>query len=277
MQSEFSLRDRVVVITGGSRGIGEAIGLRLAREGAKIALWAKTVEPDPRLPGTMQSAAEAMRSAGAAEVLIAAVDLRFDAQVDAALEKVLEHFGGIDVLVNNASAISLSSTLDTPMKRFDLMFGVNVRATYLCSKSCLPALLRSDNPHILNLAPPLNLAPHHFAPHLAYTLSKYGMSMCTLGLAEEFRSAGVAVNALWPKTTIATAALRNVPGGDQLLRHSRKPEIVAEAAYRILRQNSRQCSGNFFLDEEVLRSAGVEDFDAYAVETGKPLQPDLFL
>ncbi len=194
-----------------------------------------------------------------------------------AVAKTVETFGGIDVLVNNASAIFLAGTLETPMKRFDLMHAVNVRATYLCSQVCLPHLLKAENPHILNLAPPLNMQPHWFAGHVAYTMSKYGMSMCVLGMAEEFRDAGVAVNALWPKTAIATAAVKNLLGGEDAIRGCRRPEIVADAAYAILTRDARRCTGNFFVDEEVLRAEGVEDFAGYAVDPTAELLPDFFL
>ncbi|WP_397547233.1 SDR family oxidoreductase [Rhodothermus marinus] len=272
-----SLKGKVLFITGASRGIGKAIALRAARDGARIVIAAKTVEPHPKLPGTIYTAAEEVRAAGG-EALPIPVDVRFEDQIQQAVEQAVAHFGGIDILVNNASAIYLAGTLETPMKRFDLMHQVNVRATFACSQACLPHLMKAENPHILVLSPPLKLEPRWFAPHLAYTLSKYGMSMCVLGMAEEFREAGVAVNALWPRTTIATAAVRNLLGGEEMVRRSRKPEIVADAAHVILTQPSRRCTGNFFIDEDVLRQVGVTDFTYYAVDPSVgELMPDLFV
>lgn len=272
-----SLKGKVLFITGASRGIGKAIALRAARDGARIVIAAKTVEPHPKLPGTIYTAAEEVRAAGG-EALPIPVDVRFEEQIQQAVEQAVAHFGGIDILVNNASAIYLAGTLETPMKRFDLMHQVNVRATFACSQACLPHLMKAENPHILVLSPPLKLEPRWFAPHLAYTLSKYGMSMCVLGMAEEFREAGVAVNALWPRTTIATAAVRNLLGGEEMVRRSRKPEIVADAAHVILTQPSRRCTGNFFIDEYVLRQVGVTDFTPYAVDPSVgELMPDLFV
>ncbi len=272
-----SLKGKVLFITGASRGIGKAIALRAARDGARIVIAAKTVEPHPKLPGTIYTAAEEVRAAGG-EALPIPVDVRFEDQIQQAVEQAVAHFGGIDILVNNASAIYLAGTLETPMKRFDLMHQVNVRATFACSQACLTHLMKAENPHILVLSPPLKLEPRWFAPHLAYTLSKYGMSMCVLGMAEEFREAGVAVNALWPRTTIATAAVRNLLGGEEMVRRSRKPEIVADAAHVILTQPSRRCTGNFFIDEDVLRQVGVTDFTPYAVDPSVgELMPDLFV
>ncbi|SHK17256.1 SDR family oxidoreductase [Rhodothermus profundi] len=272
-----SLKGKVLFITGASRGIGKAIALRAARDGARIVIAAKTVEPHPKLPGTIYTAAEEIRAVGG-EALPLPVDVRFEDQIQEAVEKAVAHFGGIDILVNNASAIYLAGTLETPMKRFDLMHQVNVRATFACSQACLPHLMKAENPHILVLSPPLKLEPRWFAPHLAYTLSKYGMSMCVLGMAEEFREAGVAVNALWPRTTIATAAVRNLLGGEEMVRRSRKPEIMADAAHVILTQPSRQCTGQFFIDEDVLRQVGVTDFTPYAVDPSiGELTPDLFV
>jgi citronellol/citronellal dehydrogenase len=269
-----SLQGKVLFITGASRGIGHAIALRAAREGAAIVIAAKTAAPHPKLPGTIYSAAEDVRAAGG-EALPLVVDIRFEDQVRAAVEQAVAHFGGIDILVNNASAISLTGTLETPMKRFDLMHGVNARGTFLCSQACLPFLARAKNPHILTLSPPLDMRSKWFAPHVAYSMAKYGMSMCVLGMAEEFRSQGIGVNALWPRTAIATAALEMIPGMD--VRSCRKPEIVADAAAWILSQPAREFTGQFAIDEEILRRAGVTDFDSYAVEAGTALQGDFFL
>jgi citronellol/citronellal dehydrogenase len=271
-----NLKGRTVLVTGASRGIGKAIGLRAARDGANVVLFAKTTTPHPALEGTIHTAAEEMKVAGG-EALACPVDIRFEEQVVEAVSRAVARFGGIDVLVNNASAIRLTGTLDTPMKRFDLMHSVNVRATFLCSQACLPHLLKSDNPHVLNIAPPLNMDPRWFAPHVAYTMAKYGMSMCVLGMAEEFRGRGVAVNALWPRTLIATAAVRNLLGGEQAIQGSRLPEIMADAAHHILTRPSRETTGNFFIDEDVLRAAGVTDLSAYAVLPGREPTPDLFL
>lgn len=249
---ERTLRDRTLLITGGSRGIGKAVGLRAARDGANVVVAAKTTEPHPRLPGTIFTAAAAMEEAGG-RALAVETDIRFAEQVEAAVHKAVATFGGIDILVNNASAIQLTGTLDTDLKRFDLMHDVNVRGTFLCCRTTLPHLLKAENPHILTLAPPPTLDAAWYAPHLAYTLSKVGMSLCVLGLAAEFRNEGVAVNALWPRTTIATAAIRNVVGGEQMMTRSRHPEIVADAAHAILTRDARRCTGNFFIDEDVLR------------------------
>jgi len=269
------LQRKRVFITGASRGIGKAIGLRLAQDGARIAIAAKTAEPHPKLPGTIHTAAAEIQAAGG-EALPLQVDIRSEEQVQAALGETVRAFGGLDILINNASAINLSGTLDLPMKRYDLMQDVNTRGTFLCSKLALPHLLAGSNPHILNLSPPLNLDPRWFAAHTAYTIAKYGMSMCVLGLAAEFEGR-VAVNALWPRTAIATAAIRNLLGGEDMLRQSRKPAIVADAAHAILSRPASEANGRFFLDEDVLREAGVTDFDAYAVEPGNPLVPDFFL
>ncbi len=270
-----SLAGKRILITGASRGIGAAIARRAAHDGARIALIAKTEEPHPTLPGTIHTVADEIREAGG-EALPIATDLRFDDQIELAVEQTVARLGGLDVLVNNASAIFLAGTSDTPMKRFDLMFGVNVRATFAMSRACLPHLERSENAHILNLAPPLDLQAKWFAPHLAYTMSKYGMSLCTLGLSEELRSKGIAVNSLWPRTVIATAALRML-GGAVDPRRCRKPEIVADAAHAVLSRPAGECTGRFLIDEHVLRSAGVADFEPYAVEPGNELLTDLFL
>jgi citronellol/citronellal dehydrogenase len=269
-----TLQGKTLFITGATRGIGLAIALRAARDGANIVVTGKTTEPHPRLPGTIHTAAAAIEKAGGAALAIA-TDIRFEEQVRHAVTQAVQRFGGIDILVNNASAISLTGTLQTPMKRFDLLMSVNVRATYLCSQACLEHLSRAANPHVLTLSPPLDLRPKWFAPHLAYTISKYGMSMCVLGMAEEFRGAGIALNALWPRTLIATAALQMVPGVDA--RQGRTPEIMADAAWHILTRDARSCTGNFFIDDEVLRAAGITDLSPYAVSPGTPLLTDLFL
>jgi citronellol/citronellal dehydrogenase len=271
-----SLAGKTIFITGGSRGIGKAIALRAARDGANVVVAAKTTETHPKLPGTIHSAAAEIEAAGG-RALACAVDVRSEDQIQAAVELAVRSFGGIDILVNNASAISLTGTLQTPLKRFDLMHQVNVRGTFACSQACLPHLLRAANPHILNLAPPPNFEEKWFAPHVAYSLAKFGMTLCVLGMAGEFREAGVAVNALWPRTVIATAAVQNLLGGDETMRGSRTPEIVADAAHVILTRPSRSCTGNYFVDEDVLRSAGVEDFSRYQTAPGAELFPDFFL
>jgi citronellol/citronellal dehydrogenase len=264
-----TLSGKTLFISGGSRGIGLAIALRAARDGANIAIAAKTAEPNPKLPGTIHTAAAQIEQAGG-KALAIPCDIRDEAAVLAAVAATVQHFGGVDILINNASAISLTGTLATPMKRFDLMFGVDVRGSFLCSQACLPhlriAAAAGRNPHILTLSPPLNMDPKWFAPHVAYTMAKYGMSMCVLGMAEEFRADGIAVNALWPRTVIATAALAMIPGARDQLDHTRKPEIVADAAHAILTRDSRQCTGNFFIDDEVLRAAGVTDLAKYRHE-----------
>jgi citronellol/citronellal dehydrogenase len=270
-----SLAGKTLFITGASRGIGKAIALRAAADGANIAIAAKTTEPHPKLPGTIYTAAEEIEAAGG-KALPLAVDIRDEEQVREAVQRTVDTFGGIDVLVNNASAINLTGTLETPMKRFDLMWGVNARGTFACSQACLPSLLKARNPHILTLSPPLNLDPRWFKDHVAYTMSKYGMSFCVLGMAEEFRDRGVAVNALWPRTVIATAALAML-GGRIPPERCRTPEIMADAAHAVLTRDSRSATGNFYIDDEVLREAGVTDFTKYAVKPGEPLLPDLFL
>jgi len=270
------LTAKTLFVTGGSRGIGKAIALRAARDGANVAVAAKTDEPHPRLPGTVHSAVEEIEAAGG-RGLACVTDIRFEDQVHAAVNRTVETFGGIDILVNNASAIFLADTLDTPLKRYDLMHSVNARGTYFVSQICLPHLLDAANPHILNISPPLNMDERWFAPHVAYTMSKYGMSMCVLGMAAEFRERGVAVNALWPRTAIATAAIENLLGGEEAIRNCRKPQIMADAAHAILVRDSQQCTGNFFVDDEVLQAEGVPNMDKYAVEPGQELMPDFFL
>jgi citronellol/citronellal dehydrogenase len=270
-----SLKDKVIFITGASRGIGREIALRCARDGANIIIAAKTAEPHATLEGTIYSVAEEVEKAGG-KALPLVVDVRDEDVVAAAVDKAVATFGGIDILINNASAINLASTLDIPMKRFDLIQTVNSRATFMCSKLCVPHLKKASNPHILNLSPPLNMQPKWFKEHLAYTMSKYGMSMCTLGMAGEFKALGIAVNSLWPKTLIATAAISiNFP--KPLLDACRKPDIMADAAHAILTSNSREVTGNFFVDELLLKEHGVKDFSAYALHPGAPLYPDLFL
>jgi citronellol/citronellal dehydrogenase len=272
----MTLRDKTIFITGASRGIGKAIALRAAKDGARVVIAAKTSEAHPRLPGTIHSAAEEVERAGG-RALACVVDVRFEEAIRAAVDRAVQTFGGIDVLINNASAISLTGTLDTPPKRFDLMHQVNVRGTFFCSQACLPHLLRAANPHILNLAPPLDMAERWLSPHLAYTMSKFGMSMCTLGMAGEFRDAGVAVNALWPKTVIATAALRNIPAGDAIEHGSRSAQIMADAAHAVVTRPSRERTGQLLIDEDVLREAGVTDFSVYQTVPGADLVPDLFV
>ena len=269
-----TLAGKTLFITGASRGIGLAIAVRAARDGANIVIAAKTGTPHPKLPGTIHTAAAEVEAAGG-KALPLIVDIRFEEQVYRAVEQAVARFGGIDILVNNASAIGLTGTLETPMKRFDLMMGVNVRGTFLCSQACLPHLKQSANPHILTLSPPLDMRPQWFAPHAAYTISKYGMSMCVLGMAEEFREVGIAVNALWPRTIIATAALQVIPGAES--ERGRTPEIVADAAWHILTGSSRSTTGNFFIDDEVLAATGITDLSRYAVAKGQPLRSDLFI
>ena len=271
-----SLRGKTLFITGASRGIGKAIALRAAKDGANIAIAAKTTQPQPKLPGTIFTAAEEIEKAGG-KALACVTDIRDEAQVAAAVAKTVEVFGGIDILVNNASAISLTGTVDTPMKRYDLMHGVNVRGTFVCSQACIPHLKKASNPHILNNSPPLNLQARWFAPHVAYTMSKFGMSLCVLGMAEELKEDGIAVNALWPKTMIATAAVQNLLGGEASIRGSRKPEIMADAAHAILTKPSRDFTGQFCIDEEVLRAEGVTDFSNYQAVPGAQLFGDLFV
>jgi citronellol/citronellal dehydrogenase len=269
------LRNKTIFITGSSRGIGREIALRCARDGANVVITGKTVEAHPKLPGTIHSVEEEVIAAGG-QALAIQMDVRDEQAIHAAVEQAAAHFGGIDVLVNNASAISLTSTLQTPAKRLDLMWDVNMRATFLASQACIPYLKKAANPHILTLSPPLNMEAKWFAPHVAYTMSKFGMSMCMLGMAHEFADDGIACNCLWPKTTIATAAIEfNFP--EAVLRGSRKPAIVADAAHAILLRDSKTFSGNFFIDEEVLRATGVKDFEQYAVSPGERLYIDLFV
>jgi len=259
----MSLAGKTLFVSGASRGIGLAIALRAARDGANVAIVAKTTEPHPKLPGTIYSAAEEIERAGG-KALPIACDIRDEVKVREAAEQTANRFGGIDACINNASAISLTPTPKTDMKRYDLMQSINTRGTFVCSQATLPYLKKSTNPHILTLSPPLDLQAKWFAPHVAYSIAKYGMSLCTLGMAEELRAAGVAVNSLWPLTTIDTAAVRNLLGGDGMAKSSRTPEILADAAYAILNRPARECTGNFFIDEEVLRSEGVTDFAKYA-------------
>ncbi|GAC1363055.1 MAG: NAD(P)-dependent oxidoreductase [Herpetosiphon sp.] len=270
------LHGKTLFVTGASRGIGLAIALRAARDGANVVVAAKSTVPQPRLQGTIYSAAEAIEEAGGT-ALACAVDIRDEGQIRAAVQQTVDRFGGIDILINNASAISLTGTLDTPMKRFDLMHQVNSRGTFACAQACLPHLQKAKNPHILNMSPPLNMEARWFGPHVAYTMAKYGMSMCVLGMAAEFAGDGIAVNALWPRTVIATAAVQNLLGGDEAMQHSRKPRIMADAAYVILTKASREFSGHFCIDEEILREAGVSDFEQYAVTPGGSLLPDFFV
>ncbi len=271
--SEF--QGKTVFITGASRGIGKAIGIKLAQAGANVAIAAKTAEPHPKLPGTIYSAAEEMEAAGG-KALPLIVDVREEEMVQEAINKTVETFGGLDILINNASAIMLTDTLSTQMKRFDLMHQVNFRGTFMTSQKAIPHLLKSENPHILNLAPPLSLEAKWFKNHLPYTMAKFGMSFCTLAMSEEFKKKGLAVNSLWPRTAIATAAI-NMLGGDAMMKASRKPQIVADAAFHILKRPSTECSGNYFIDDEVLASEGITDLDHYAVTPGGNLMPDFFI
>ena len=271
-----SLKGKTLFITGASRGIGLAIALRAARDGANIAIAAKTVEPHPKLKGTIHSAAEEVMSAGG-QALPVACDIRDEAQVIAAVEATVAEFGGIDICVNNASAISLTNSQMTDMKRFDLMMGINTRGTFLVSKYCIPHLKKADNPHILMLSPPLDMKTKWFEHSTAYTMAKFGMSMCVLGLSGELKSAGVAVNALWPRTTIATAAVGNLLGGDAMMRASRTPEIMGDAAHVILTRPSREFTGQFCIDDKVLYDSGVRDFEHYRVDPSRPLMSDFFV
>ena len=270
------LSGKTLFISGGSRGIGLAIALRAGRDGANVVIAAKTDTPHPKLPGTIHSAAEEIRDAGG-HALPVLCDIRDEEQVGAAVEKTVETFGGIDICINNASAIQLSRTLATDMKRFDLMNGVNARGTFLVSKMCIPHLKKAENPHILTLSPPLDMSPKWFKNHVAYSMAKYGMSMCTLGMAEEFRADGIAVNSLWPLTAIDTAAIRNVLGGDSVAKMSRTTDILSDAAHVVLTRRSQTCTGNFFIDELVLMEEGVTDFSVYAVDPKAELAGDFFV
>ena len=272
----MSLAGKTLFMSGGSRGIGLAIARRAAADGANVAIAAKTDEPHPALPGTVHTAAAEIEEAGG-RALAVVCDIRDEAQVEAAVAKTVETFGGIDVCVNNASAISLTGTLETSMKRYDLMNDINARGTFLVSKTCIPHLKASAHAHILNLSPPLDMRAKWFQGHVAYTMAKYGMSLCVLGMAEELRGEGIGVNALWPLTAIDTAAVRNVLGDDRMARMSRLPDIVADAAHAILVRDPRECTGNFFIDEEVLKEEGVTDFAKYQHEGAKALMADFFV
>jgi citronellol/citronellal dehydrogenase len=269
-------KDKTLFITGASRGIGEAIALRLAREGANIVIVAKSVKEDPRLGGTIHSVATKVNDAGG-KGLAVQCDIRDEEQILAAVQQAISIFGGIDILINNASAISLNNTEQTETKRFDLIHDINVRGTFLVTKHCVPFLRKAANPHILTLSPPVDMDPKWIAPYVGYTISKYNMSMMTLGWAQEFKKYGVAANSLWPVTTIATSAVKNILGGDMLMNMSRKPEILADCAYYILQQPAKECTGNLFLDEQVLKTAGITDLAHYAVNPGGPLQKDLYV
>ncbi len=271
-----SLKGKTLFITGGSRGIGLAIAKKAAADGANIAIAAKTAEPHPKLPGTIFTAAKEIEDAGG-KALPLQVDIRFEDQVEAAMAKTAETFGGIDILINNASAVSISGLAETSMKKFDLMHSINLRGTYLCSQKALPYLKKSSNPHILNLSPPPDLSPKWFGPCLAYTMAKYGMSMCAMGVAEEFKKEGIAANALWPRTAIATAAIEFELGGKSILKHCRTTDILSDVAHIILTRPSKSATGNFYIDDEVLASEGITDLSGYAVQAGQPLLLDFFL
>jgi citronellol/citronellal dehydrogenase len=271
-----NLAGKTLFMSGGSRGIGLAIAKRVAADGANVALVSKTSEPNPKLPGTIFSAAKEIDEAGGNALPIVG-DIRFDDQVEAAVARTVEAFGGIDLCLNNASAINLSGTEQLPMKTYDLMQDINTRGTYLVSRTCIPHLKQADNPHILSLSPPLNLSPHWFANNLAYTMAKYGMSMCTLGMSVEFAVDGIAVNSLWPRTAIATAAVQNLLGGDDAMRRTRTPEIMADAAHVIFTSASRETTGNFYIDDDALAAAGVTDLSGYADVPDADLMPDFFL
>lgn len=270
------LKGKTLFISGASRGIGLAIGLRAAKDGANVAIAAKTAEPHPKLPGTIYTAAEEIEAAGG-KALPLICDIRFEDQVQAAVDKTVETFGGIDICINNASAISLTPTLATDMKRFDLMHQINARGTFLVSKTCIPHLAKAENPHILTMSPPLNFEEKWFAPHVAYTMAKFGMSLCTLAMAEELADEGIAANSLWPRTAIATAAIRNVLGGDEGMKASRTTDIMADAAHYILTQPSREFTGNFCVDDETVALAGVSDPNIYNMDPDVTPGPDFFV
>jgi citronellol/citronellal dehydrogenase len=272
----MSLNGKTLFITGASRGIGLAIGLRAAKDGANVVIAAKTAEPHPKLPGTIYTAAEEIEAAGG-KALPLTVDVRDEEAVKGAIDKTVETFGGLDIVVNNASAISLTPTTQTDMKRFDLMHQINTRGTYMVSKYAIPHLEKAANPHILMLSPPLDMKEKWFAPHLAYSLAKYGMSLCVLGLAGELRGRGIAVNALWPRTTVATSAIKNLLGGDQIMRASRTPEILADAACAIFAKPAKSFTGHFLIDDVFLAGEGVADFEKYRVDPSVPLAPDFFV
>ncbi|MEO8707223.1 MAG: NAD(P)-dependent oxidoreductase [Kofleriaceae bacterium] len=271
----MSLKGKTLFITGASRGIGLAIGLRAARDGANVVIAAKTAEPNPKLPGTVFTAAKEIDDAGGKGLPIVC-DIRFEDQVAAAVAKAVETFGGIDILVNNASAISLTGTEHTPMKRYDLMHSINTRGTFVCSQACIPHLKKAANPHILNISPPLQMLTKWFAPHVAYTMAKFGMSMCVLGMAGEYKGI-IGVNALWPRSTIATSAIKNLLGGDHAMKGSRKPEIMADAAHVIFNKPGKEFTGNFCIDDEVMHASGKTDLSEYAVDPTAPLLPDFFV
>jgi citronellol/citronellal dehydrogenase len=272
----MTLSGRTLFITGGSRGIGLAIAVRAARDGANVVVAAKTADPHPKLQGTIYTAAEAIEKAGG-KALPLMLDIRDAEAVEKAVETAADHFGGIDICVNNASAINLSQSLEMEVKRFDLIQQINMRGTFLVSRACIPYLRASSNPHILALSPPLAMRAEWFAQHLPYTMSKYGMSMVMFGMAEELKRDGIACNSLWPRTTIATAAVEFALGGEALMRRSRRPEIMADAAYAIFRRNSRDFTGRFMLDDDMLRDEGVTDFDQYACDSSQGLQVDIFV
>ncbi len=272
----MNFQDKTVFITGASRGIGKAIALRLAKEGANIVVVAKSIEENPKLGGTIFSAAKEIEDAGG-NALAVQCDIRFEDQIENAVEKAVEYFGGIDILINNASAIALTQTQETSTKAYGLMHDINVKGTFFVSKACIPYLKKGSNSHILNLSPPINLDQKWLTNHVAYTMSKYNMTMIALGLAGELKKYNIASNALWPKTTIATAAVKNLLGGEALINMSRTPEIIADSVYYILRRPSSECTGNTFIDEDVLAEEGITDLDQYAVVKGGPLYTDLFL
>jgi len=272
----MSLKGKTLFITGASRGIGLAVALRAARDGAHVAIAAKTETPHPKLPGTIHTAAAEIEAAGG-RALALPVDVREEEAVREAIARTAAHFGGIDIVVNNASAISLTRVADTDMRRFDLMHQINTRGTFMVSKYAIPHLAKAQNPHILMMSPPLDMAEKWFTPHTAYTMAKFGMSMVVLGLAGELRAQGIAVNALWPRTTIATAAIKNLLGGEEIMRRSRRPEILAEAAYRIFGKPARSFSGQFLIDDTFLAAEGITDFEPYRVDPQEPLAPDFFV